>query len=68
MPDEANAHRRRSADMGCTDPGALAAEMARRGFLRADPGDGKPACRCSLPGRPKGARSYHVLPAIFADG
>jgi uncharacterized protein (DUF927 family) len=50
------------------DAGALAAEMARRGFLRADPGDGKPACRCSLPGRPKGARAYHVLPAIFADG
>jgi uncharacterized protein (DUF927 family) len=50
------------------DAGALAAEMVRRGFLRADPGDGKPACRCSLPGRPKGARAYHVLPGIFADG
>jgi putative DNA primase/helicase len=49
------------------DPRALAAEMLRRGFLRPDPGDGKPACRCSLPGRTKGARAYHVLPAIFAD-
>ena len=49
------------------DPGALAKEMVRRGFLRADPGDGKPACRCSLPGRPKGARAYHVMPALFAD-
>ncbi len=50
------------------DAGALAGELVRRGFLRADPGDGKPACRCSLPGRPKGARAYHLLPAIFADG
>jgi len=50
------------------DAGPLAREMVARGFLRADPGDGKPACRCSLPGRPKGARAYHVLPAIFADG
>ncbi|MFC7691306.1 DUF927 domain-containing protein [Paeniroseomonas aquatica] len=50
------------------DAGALAREMVARGYLRADPGDGKPACRCSLPGRPKGARAYHILPAIFADG
>lgn len=50
------------------DAGALAAEMVRRNFVRPDPGDGKPACRCSLPGRAKGARAYHVLPAVFADG
>lgn len=50
------------------DARALAAEMARRGFLRPDPGDGKPACRRSLPGRPKGARAYHLLPALFAAG
>lgn len=49
------------------DAGALAAEMVARGYLRPDPGDNKPALRCSLPGRPKGARAYHVLPAIFAD-
>jgi hypothetical protein len=49
------------------DARAIAAEMVRRGFLRPDPGDGKPACRCSLPGRPKGARAYHILPALFAD-
>lgn len=49
------------------DARALAAEMVLRGYLRPDPGDGKPASRCSLPGRTKGARAYHVLPAIFAD-